>query len=65
VDEAIAREAKDKKDAETRLSQLFTGSGKVELLEKGDGLMLTARFNSLDELRAVVNRIDPGTANAK
>ncbi len=65
VDEAIAREAKDKKDAETRLSQLFTGSGKVELLEKGDGLMLTARFNNLDELRAVVNRIDPATATSK
>lgn len=65
VDEAIAREAKDKKDAETRLSQLFKGSGKVELLEKGDGLMLTARFNNLEELRTMVNRIDPATASPK
>jgi NNP family nitrate/nitrite transporter-like MFS transporter len=65
VDEAIAREAKDKKDTEARLSQLFAGSGKVELLEKGEGLVLTARFNNLDELRAAVKRFDPPPAAAQ
>lgn len=59
VDEAIAREALQKKDTQARLSQLFAGSSKVELLEKGDGLMLTARFQNLEELRAAVNRFDP------
>jgi NNP family nitrate/nitrite transporter-like MFS transporter len=65
VDEAIAREAKDKKDTEARLSQLFAGSGKVELQEKGEGLVLTARFNNLDELRAAVKRFDPPAAAAQ
>lgn len=65
VDHAIAREAQQKKQAEAELARLLPG--KVELAERGDGFQLTARFNSLDDLRETVARLggreaaaDPG-----
>ena len=36
----------------------------VELIDKGDGLQLTARFNNIDELRQVVDRLRPRTTGA-
>lgn len=59
VDHAIAQEVKQKRETEADIARLFTGSGRVELAEKGEGLMLTARFKSLEELRAVVARLQP------
>jgi MFS transporter, NNP family, nitrate/nitrite transporter len=62
VDEAIAREATLKRQAEAELAALFEGSRKVELAEKSNGLTVTARFNDIDELRAVLNRLQPRPA---
>jgi MFS transporter, NNP family, nitrate/nitrite transporter len=55
VDEAIAREARLKQEAEAELAEIF--AGKVALAEKGSGLTLTARFADLDELRATLERL--------
>jgi MFS transporter, NNP family, nitrate/nitrite transporter len=62
VDEAIAREATLKRQAEAELAVLFEGSRKVELAEKSNGLTVTARFNDIDELRAVLDRLQPRPA---
>jgi NNP family nitrate/nitrite transporter-like MFS transporter len=63
VDHAIAQEVQQKRDTEADVARLFAGSGRVELQEKGEGLMLTARFKSLEELRAAVARLQtPGQA---
>ncbi|MBS3996047.1 MAG: MFS transporter, partial [Hydrogenophaga sp.] len=62
VDHAIAQEVKQKRETEAEIARLFTGSGRVELAEKGEGLMLTARFKSLEELRAAVARLQPAGA---
>ncbi|MDP2418826.1 MAG: MFS transporter [Hydrogenophaga sp.] len=59
VDQAIAQEGKQKRETEADVARLFAGSGRVELQEKGEGLMLTARFKSLEELRAAVARLQP------
>jgi NNP family nitrate/nitrite transporter-like MFS transporter len=63
VDHAIAREAQQKKEAQAELARLFPG--KVDLAERGDGFQLTARFGSLEELRAAVARLGNGAAPAK
>lgn len=57
VDHAIAVEAQQKRAAEVEIAALFAGSEKVALAEKGDGLTLTARFRSLDELRTTLARL--------
>lgn len=57
VDHAIAAEAQQKRAAEAEIAALFAGSDKVALAEKGDGLTLTARFRSLDDLRATLARL--------
>ena len=56
VDHAIAQEVQQKRDTEAEIARLFAGSGRVELQEKGEGLMLTARFKSLEELRVILAR---------
>jgi MFS transporter, NNP family, nitrate/nitrite transporter len=56
VDRAIAREAEVRRETEAELARLFAG-GKVELAERGSGLLLTARFQSLDEVQEVVGRL--------
>jgi NNP family nitrate/nitrite transporter-like MFS transporter len=58
VDEAIAREARERREAQAQLALVFKGSGRVELAERGDGLTLTANFRSLDELKALVQRFE-------
>lgn len=68
VDREIAHEAQVKKQTEAELATLFAGSTKVELAERGAGLQLTARFRSMEELRAALERLqqNPGqTAGAK
>jgi MFS transporter, NNP family, nitrate/nitrite transporter len=62
VDEAIAREAALKKQAEEELAALFAGSRKVELADRGTGLTLTARFDDIGKLRAVLDRLQPRQA---
>lgn len=57
VDEAIALEARRRKEAEAELALVFAGSEKVDLVDKGEGLTVTARFGSLDELRAALARL--------
>ena len=64
VDKAIAREAQQRKQTEADMAHLLQGSGKVELLDKGDGLQLTARFRDVDELRQVVDRLSPRAKGA-
>ncbi len=58
VDQAIAQETLDKKETEAQLALVFKGSEKVELLDKGDGLMVSVRFKNLDDLRALVRRLE-------
>ena len=60
VDREIAREAQVKKETERELALLFAGSEKVELTARGTGLQLTARFKSIDDLRAALDRLDRG-----
>lgn len=60
VDEAIAANAKRRKDAEADLAVIFQGSQRVALAERGDGLMVTARFKDLDDLKATLSRIGDG-----
>lgn len=60
VDEAIALEARRRKEAEAELALVFAGSQKVDVVEKGEGLTVTARFGSLDDLRATLARISNG-----
>ena len=57
VDHAIADEARQKREAEAELATLFGGPQKVALAERGEGLTVTARFGSLDELRATLARL--------
>lgn len=60
VDEAIASEARNKRDAEADLAAIFPGSSKVALADRGDSLTVTARFKDLDDLRAALSRINGG-----
>ncbi|WP_299826338.1 MFS transporter [uncultured Roseobacter sp.] len=57
VDEAIAAEAQNKLDAEADLAVIFQGSSRVALAERSDGLMVTARFKDLDDLRSTLSRL--------
>ena len=60
VDQAIASQAAQKKAAEDELAHIFGAAGKVALAERGDSLTVTARFNNLDDLKAVLARLGPG-----
>ncbi|MBW7057619.1 MFS transporter [Paracoccus bogoriensis] len=64
VDHAIAREAAEKRAAETELAALFAGTGKVEISERGEGLQLKAQFRSIDELRHLLARLGNGARTA-
>lgn len=56
VDHAIASEARLKRETETELAGLLGGS-KVALADRGEGLTLTASFQSLDDLRGALARL--------
>lgn len=58
VDQAIAEEARQKREAQAQLAMVFQGSEKVELADKGDGFTVTARFRSVDELRVLMQRFE-------
>jgi MFS transporter, NNP family, nitrate/nitrite transporter len=58
VDKAIAEEARHKKEAQAQLALVFKGSEKVELVDKGDGIAVTANFRSVDDLRALVQSFE-------
>ncbi|HMN94105.1 MAG TPA: MFS transporter [Hydrogenophaga sp.] len=58
VDKAIAEEARQKKEAQAQLALVFKGSDKVELVDKGDGVTVTANFRSVDDLRALVQSFE-------
>jgi len=58
VDHAIAREARAKREAQEQLTLVFQGSERVEVADKGDGLQVTARFRSVEELSALVKRFE-------
>ncbi len=64
VDREIAREAQEKKQAEAELATIFAGSERVELAERGNGLQLTARFKSIDDVRKALAKLQeqPGRA---
>jgi NNP family nitrate/nitrite transporter-like MFS transporter len=69
VDRAIAQEAHDKREAQSRLAQVLAGSERVELSEKGDGLVLTAQFKSVDDVKSLLERFEqtglvPATSSA-
>ncbi len=65
VDQAIAREARQKREAEVELSRLFAQRSTVELAEKGSGLTLTARFKNLDDVRLVIDRLTAQAGTVK
>jgi NNP family nitrate/nitrite transporter-like MFS transporter len=56
VDQAIAREAREKREAQEQLALVFQGSQKVEVADKGDGLQVTAQFRNVEELSALLRR---------
>ena len=58
VDQAIAAEAKMKRETEEELATLFAGSQRVSLAERGDSLTVTARFATLGDLRNALARLD-------
>ncbi|MEX0971094.1 MAG: MFS transporter [Paracoccaceae bacterium] len=57
VDQAIAEEMQQKKDAEADMAEIFATTGKVELSERGGALHLRAQFKSLDDLRETLARL--------
>ncbi len=56
VDQAIAREARAKSEAREQLAQVLQGSERVEVSDKGDGLLVTAKFRNVEELSALIKR---------
>jgi len=58
VDQAIADEARHKREAQAKLALVFSGSDKVALADRGDGVELTARFRSVDDIKSLVERLE-------
>jgi NNP family nitrate/nitrite transporter-like MFS transporter len=65
VDEAIAAEAAFKREAKDRLVNVFGKSGQIDVVERGVGMTLTARFDSIDDLRAALVRLENIPAASK
>lgn len=64
VDQAIADEARMRKQTEAELETIFAGSEKVGLADRGTGLTITARFKDMDDLRAALARLGTGGSKA-
>ncbi|NIA68310.1 MFS transporter [Pelagibius litoralis] len=64
VDEAIADEARLRRETEADLAVIFAGSEKVALADKGSGLTVTARFKDIDDLRTALARLGNGSAKS-
>ena len=60
VDQAIAAQARQKIEAEEDLAAILQGAGRVALTERGEGLTVTAKFRSLDELQQAIARMGGG-----
>ena len=61
VDQAIADEARHRKEAQAQLGLVLKGSTRVELIEKGDGVAVMASFRSIDDLRTMIRQLEtPG-----
>jgi len=56
VDKAIADEVRHKREAQAQLALVFQGSEKLEVADKGDGVTVTAKFRSVEDLQALVQR---------
>jgi NNP family nitrate/nitrite transporter-like MFS transporter len=66
VDHAIAEEARRRRAAEAELARLFPGAARVALAERGDGLTVTAHFQSLGDLsRALEDLRRPRAASVE
>lgn len=57
VDRAIAAEAKAKRELQVSATELLVGSERVEVAERGQAVMLTARFKSLEELKGALEQL--------
>ncbi|WP_299862287.1 MFS transporter [uncultured Hoeflea sp.] len=64
VDQAIADEARMRKQTEAELETIFAGSERVGLADRGTGLTVTARFKDMDDLRAALARLGTGGGKA-
>ncbi len=58
VDKAIADEARHRKEAQAQLAQVLQGSTRVELIDKGDGVAVMANFNSVDDVRSMIQQLE-------
>lgn len=65
VDEAIALERTRMREIREALIRLVGGNGRVDLVEKGSGYAVTARFQSLDDLTSAVDRLSAQAAITK
>ncbi|HSP24326.1 MAG TPA: MFS transporter, partial [Saliniramus sp.] len=65
VDEAIATETLRRREAQAELARIFDGSEKVEVADRGSGVTVTARFSSIESLRAMLDRLDPKAAETQ
>ncbi|MBL4629163.1 MAG: MFS transporter [Roseicyclus sp.] len=64
VDQAIADEARIRRETEADLATIFAGSERVGLVDRGAGLTVTARFKDMDELRIALDRLSPPEGKA-
>ena len=61
VDREIAREAAEKKALDAEVAAIFAESEMVEVTQRGTGgLQLKAKFATVDDLRAALERLDRG-----
>ncbi len=58
VDHAIAEEGQVRSAAKTQLAQLFGSDARLEIRDKGDGVQITAQLRNMDELRALVHKLE-------
>ncbi len=57
VDQAIADEARVRRETESDLATIFAGSERVGLADRGTGLTVTAKFKDMADLRTALARI--------
>ncbi|MEE4297323.1 MAG: MFS transporter [Wenzhouxiangella sp.] len=57
VDRAIAQEAEIRRQTQDQLGLVFSESQTLELSEKGTGLQLVARFNSIEDVQRALDRL--------
>jgi NNP family nitrate/nitrite transporter-like MFS transporter len=65
VDKAIADEARHRKEAQAQLAQVLQGSTRVELIDKGDSVAVMANFNSVDDVRSMIQQLESKSVPSK